>query len=36
MKMEERQTCPTCGTEFSGAMKYCPVCLLRQALGGDE
>jgi hypothetical protein len=36
MKMEDRQTCPTCGTEFSGAMKYCPVCLLRQALGGKS
>jgi serine/threonine protein kinase len=28
------QTCPTCGTEFPGAMSYCPVCILHQALGG--
>jgi hypothetical protein len=35
MKIEDRRTCPTCGTEFSGAMKFCPVCMLRQALGGD-
>jgi serine/threonine protein kinase/Tfp pilus assembly protein PilF len=30
----EIQTCPTCGTEFPGAMNYCPVCILHQALGG--
>jgi hypothetical protein len=29
-------TCPTCGTEFSGAMKFCPVCVLRQALVGKS
>src|SRR5580693_10107476 len=33
VNMEDRHTCPTCGTEFSGAMKFCPVCMLRQALG---
>jgi hypothetical protein len=27
--------CPACGTELSGAMKSCPVCMLRQALGGE-
>jgi tRNA A-37 threonylcarbamoyl transferase component Bud32/predicted ATPase len=31
-KAEERSTCPTCGTEFSGAGKLCPVCMLRQGL----
>ena len=36
MKMEDRHTCPTCGTEFSGAMKFCPVCVLRQALVGKS
>ena len=34
MKMEDRHTCQTCGAEFSGAMKFCPVCMLRQALAG--
>jgi serine/threonine protein kinase len=35
MKMEDRHTCPTCGTELSGAMKFCPVCILLQALGPE-
>jgi serine/threonine protein kinase/predicted ATPase len=34
MKAEPRHTCPNCGNEFSGAMKSCPVCLLRRALAG--
>jgi Protein kinase domain len=25
--------CPACSTEFCEAMNYCPVCILRQALG---
>jgi len=32
MKMEDRRTCLACGAEFSGAMKFCPVCILHQAL----
>jgi hypothetical protein len=32
MNAELRYTCPNCGNEFSGAVKFCPVCLLRQAL----
>jgi hypothetical protein len=32
MKTELRRTCPSCGNEFSGAMEFCPVCLLRKAL----
>jgi hypothetical protein len=36
VSMEDRYTCPTCGTEFSGAMKFCPVCVLRQALVGKS
>jgi hypothetical protein len=32
---ENRRTCPACGTELCGAMKMCPVCMLRQALGGE-
>src|SRR5215475_10065398 len=32
MKTEPQRTCPSCGNEFSGAMEFCPVCLLRQGL----
>jgi serine/threonine protein kinase/predicted ATPase len=32
MKTEDRRVCPSCGNEFSGAMEFCPVCMLRQAL----
>src|SRR5271157_3133850 len=33
MKTEERRIiCPSCGNEFSGAMEFCPVCMLRKAL----
>ena len=32
MKTEERRVCPSCGNEFSGAMEFCPVCMLRAAL----
>jgi len=31
-----RRVCPTCGHVFSGAMKFCPVCMLRKALGGKS
>ena len=24
--------CPSCGNEFSGAMEFCPVCVLRKGL----
>ena len=34
MKTEDRRICPNCGNEFSGAMEFCPVCTLRQALKG--
>src|SRR5271157_6505413 len=34
MKTEPQRTCPTCGSEFSGAMEFCPVCILRKALAG--
>src|SRR5580693_7150843 len=34
MKTEDRRACPSCGNEFSGAIKFCPVCMLRQALAG--
>jgi hypothetical protein len=31
---EPQRTCPSCGNEFSGAMEFCPVCLLRKGLAG--
>ena len=34
MKTEFRRTCPRCGNEFSGAMEFCPVCVLRKAVAG--
>jgi hypothetical protein len=32
MKTEDRRNCPSCGSELSGAMKFCPVCMLRMGL----
>jgi len=32
MKGEEARACQACGCEIPGAMKFCPVCRLRQAL----
>src|SRR5271165_5863716 len=34
MMTEAQHTCPSCGNEFSGAMEFCPVCILRKALAG--
>jgi hypothetical protein len=34
MSTETKRTCPSCGNEFSGAMEFCPVCMLRKGLGG--
>src|SRR5580693_1822734 len=34
MSTEPQRTCPSCGNEFSGAVEFCPVCMLRQALAG--
>src|SRR6478735_7534983 len=34
MNTEPQRTCPSCGNEFSGAMEFCPVCMLRKALAG--
>src|SRR5215471_12184201 len=31
---QEARTCPSCGNEFSGAMEFCPVCMLRKGLAG--
>ena len=32
MSTESQRTCPSCGNAFSGAMDFCPVCILRKAL----
>src|SRR6202790_1153517 len=32
MSTELQRTCPSCGNEFSGAMEFCPVCMLRKGL----
>jgi tetratricopeptide (TPR) repeat protein len=34
MKTEARHICPSCGNEFSGAMEFCPLCMLRMGLAG--
>src|SRR6201981_1822458 len=34
MSTKPQRTCPSCGNEFSGAMEFCPVCMLRKALAG--
>src|SRR5271165_3163879 len=34
MRAEPQRTCPSCGNEFSGAMEFCPVCMLRKGLSG--
>jgi hypothetical protein len=34
MKIEPQRTCPSCGNEFSGAMEFCPICMLRKGLAG--
>src|SRR3984885_12231331 len=32
--MEPERTCPTCGNGLTGAMEFCPVCMLRKGLSG--
>ncbi len=34
MSREPQRTCPSCGNEISGAMEFCPVCMLRKGLAG--
>jgi WD40 repeat protein/serine/threonine protein kinase len=36
MKAKKTRTCLSCGCEISGAMKSCPVCMLRQALEAES
>jgi hypothetical protein len=35
MSTETQRTCPSCGNEFSGAIEFCPVCMLRKGLAGE-
>jgi serine/threonine protein kinase len=35
MSTELQRTCPSCGNELSGAVEFCPVCMLRKALAGE-
>jgi hypothetical protein len=30
-----KTVCPSCGNEFSGAVEFCPVCMLHEALADD-
>ena len=32
MKTRDRRVCRCCGNEFSGAVEFCPVCMLHGAL----
>ena len=32
MSTQPQRICPSCGNEFSGAMEFCPVCMLRKGL----
>src|SRR6516225_4420407 len=32
MSTEPQRICPSCGNAFSGAMEFCPVCMLRKGL----
>jgi hypothetical protein len=34
MNTKPQRNCPSCGNEISGAMKFCPVCMLRKGLAG--
>src|SRR6201993_4120806 len=35
MSTEPKRTCPSCGNELSGAMEFCPVCMLRTGLTAE-
>ncbi len=34
MSTADRRTCSICGSELSGAIEFCPICMFRKALGG--
>jgi hypothetical protein len=35
MNTEQRRVCPSCGSEISAAMEFCPICMLRGVLGEE-
>jgi hypothetical protein len=35
MSTKPQRDCPSCGNEISGAMEFCPVCMLREALADE-
>ena len=35
MKARDKRICPTCGREFSAALKFCPVCRVQEALANN-
>ena len=35
MSTERQRTCLSCGNELSGAIEFCPVCMLRKGLAGE-
>lgn len=34
MNADSQRTCPSCGNEYSGAIEFGPICILRRALPG--
>ena len=36
MKTESRRVCSICGSQFSRALEFRPVCMLREAVAGDS
>jgi hypothetical protein len=36
MKAEDKRVCQVCGTPFPAASDFCPVCVLRGAVGDDQ
>jgi serine/threonine protein kinase len=35
VKARDTRVCPSCGNEFSGAVEFCPVCMVQEALASD-
>jgi hypothetical protein len=36
MKAEDKRVCQVCGTPFPATSDFCPVCILRGAIGDDQ
>jgi hypothetical protein len=35
MSNQHQRNCPCCGNEIPGAMRFCPICMLRKGLAGE-